>query len=65
MGWLTADVTDRATPNADARTADVGRRDRFVAATRTGLDRADRLAGLLLGNAHEAEDAVALTSGRT
>ena len=58
MGWLTANVTDRATPNADARTAEAGRRERFLAATRPGLDRAYRLAGLLLGNAHEAEDAV-------
>jgi DNA-directed RNA polymerase specialized sigma24 family protein len=65
MGWLTANVTDRATPNADGRTADAGRRDRFLAATRPALDRAYRLAGLLLGNAHEADDAVALTSGRT
>jgi RNA polymerase sigma factor (sigma-70 family) len=35
-----------------------GRRTRFLTATRPSLDRAYRLAGLLLGNAHEAEDAV-------
>lgn len=58
MGWLTTNVTERATPNADARTADAARRDRFLAAARPGLDRAYRMAGLLLANAHEAEDAV-------
>ena len=34
------------------------RRARFVVVTRAALDRAYRLAGLLLGSAHEAEDAV-------
>ncbi len=57
MGWLIATVTDRSTPAA-ARDADSDRRERFVAASRPALDRAYRLAGLLLANAHEAEDAV-------
>ena len=57
MGWLTANVTERATP-ADAQTADAERRDRFLTAARPALDRAYRMAGLLLGNGHEAEDAV-------
>ena len=62
MGWLTA-MTDRSTatgaPGAERdRTAESARRERFLAATRPGLDRAYRLAGLLLGSAVEAEDAV-------
>jgi RNA polymerase sigma factor (sigma-70 family) len=43
---------DTATSDADAR------RVRFLAGTRPALDRAYRLAGLLLADAHEAEDAV-------
>jgi RNA polymerase sigma factor (sigma-70 family) len=58
MGWLTTNVTDRATPAADTQTADTARRDRFLAAARPGLDRAYRMAGLLLADAQEAEDAV-------
>jgi RNA polymerase sigma factor (sigma-70 family) len=62
MGWMTSTVTDRS-PAADdrpteARSADAGRRDRFLIAARPSLDRAYRLAGLLLGSASEAEDAV-------
>jgi RNA polymerase sigma factor (sigma-70 family) len=38
--------------------ADLARRVGFIAAARPGLDRAYRLAGLLLADAHEAEDAV-------
>jgi RNA polymerase sigma-70 factor (ECF subfamily) len=38
--------------------SDHARRTRFVALSRAALDRAYRLAGLLLGNGHEAEDAV-------
>ena len=38
--------------------ADVVRRAHFIASARPGLDRAYRLAGLLLGDAVEAEDAV-------
>jgi RNA polymerase sigma factor (sigma-70 family) len=58
MGWLTANVTDRARSSARARTADAERRERFLAAAQPALDRAYRMAGLLLANAHEAEDAV-------
>ncbi len=63
MGWLTATMTDRSTASdvpgaARDRTADSTRRERFLAAARPGLDRAYRLAGLLLGTAAEAEDAV-------
>lgn len=62
MGWLTATVTDRHSPTEAARPADLGtaeaRRERFLAATRPALDRAYRLAGLLLGSAADAEDAV-------
>lgn len=63
MGWLTATMTDRSTASdapgaARDRTADSARRDRFLAAARPGLDRTYRLAGLLLGSAAEAEDAV-------
>jgi RNA polymerase sigma-70 factor (ECF subfamily) len=57
MGWLTATVTDRTKP-ATAQLADADRRERFVSAGRPALDRAYRLAGLLLANSHEAEDAV-------
>lgn len=62
MGWLTTTVTDRHSPNDAARPSDLrtaeARRERFLAATRPALDRAYRLAGLLLGNAAEAEDVV-------
>ncbi len=63
MGWLTATMKDRsttadATPAADVRSGDAARRDRFLMAARPGLDRAYRLAGLLLGSGPEAEDAV-------
>ena len=44
---------------ADASTTDAdSRRASFLAGTRPALDRAYRLAGLLLADAHEAEDAV-------
>src|SRR4051794_38941115 len=57
MGWLTATVTD---PELDAAAdeADGERRAAFLVAARPALDRSYRLAGLLLGNATEAEDAV-------
>jgi RNA polymerase sigma factor (sigma-70 family) len=56
MGWLTATVTDtEIDPAADRAGA---RRQRFLTASRPALDRIYRLAGLLLGNATEAEDAV-------
>jgi RNA polymerase sigma factor (sigma-70 family) len=58
MGWLSANVTDRATSGARTQTAEAERRDRFLGAARPTLDRAYRMAGLLLANAHEAEDAV-------
>jgi RNA polymerase sigma factor (sigma-70 family) len=58
MGWLTANVTNRATSTAHAQTADIERRERFLDAARPALDRAYRMAGLLLANGHEAEDAV-------
>jgi DNA-directed RNA polymerase specialized sigma24 family protein len=63
MGWLTATMTDRSnaadTPRpTEVRPVDAERRERFLDAARPGLDRAYRLAGLLLGNATEAEDAV-------
>lgn len=57
MGWLTATVTDLAT-SAAVQQADAARRERFLTAARPALDRAYRLAGLLLANGHEAEDAV-------
>ncbi|MEA2520338.1 MAG: hypothetical protein QOF49_2418, partial [Chloroflexota bacterium] len=62
MGWMTSTVTDRS-PAADdrpsdARSLEARRRERFLTATRPAVDRAYRLAGLLLGNASEAEDAV-------
>jgi len=41
-----------------ARPVDHARRSRFLAGAEPSLDRAYRLAGLLLGNSHEAEDAV-------
>jgi RNA polymerase sigma factor (sigma-70 family) len=40
------------------RPAHTARRDGFLAAARPELDRVYRLAGLVLGDAHEAEDAV-------
>jgi RNA polymerase sigma factor (sigma-70 family) len=44
---------------ADASTTDAdSRRTSFLAGSRPALDRAYRLAGLLLADAHEAEDAV-------
>lgn len=63
MGWLTATMTDRTSATdvpgaAHDRTADSARRERFLAAARPRLDRTYRLAGLLLGNATEAEDAI-------
>jgi RNA polymerase sigma-70 factor, ECF subfamily len=57
MGWLTATVSEPATFDP-AAPLDVERRRRFLTGARPGLDRAYRLAGLLLGNAAEAEDAV-------
>ncbi|HEX5823586.1 MAG TPA: RNA polymerase sigma factor [Candidatus Limnocylindrales bacterium] len=51
-------MTDRATSNARAQTADAERRERFLGAARPALDRAYRMAGLLLASSHEAEDAV-------
>lgn len=49
-------------PSADdlesASPAQSTRKDRFLAGAGPSLDRAYRLAGLFLGNAHEAEDAV-------
>jgi DNA-directed RNA polymerase specialized sigma24 family protein len=47
-----AEPGDASTIAADTR------RTAFLAASRPGLDRAYRLAGLLLADAHEAEDAV-------
>jgi RNA polymerase sigma-70 factor (ECF subfamily) len=45
-------------PSKTSVTAADGRRAEFLAVSRPGLDRAYRLAGLLLASAHEAEDAV-------
>jgi RNA polymerase sigma-70 factor (ECF subfamily) len=56
MGWLTAIVTEPAADASADRSA--ARRQRFLASARPALDRAYRLAGILLGNGHEAEDAV-------
>src|SRR5690348_9353476 len=56
MGWLTAIVIDTAGPTATE--TDTARRGRFLAAARPALDRGYRLAGLILGDAAEAEDAV-------
>ncbi len=57
MGWLTATVTDTGLdPVTDLAGAE--RRRRFLAASQPDLNRVYRLAGLLLGNAAEAEDAV-------
>jgi RNA polymerase sigma factor (sigma-70 family) len=60
----TGDMRLLALP-VDARPADtagseddLARRDRFLGVSRPALDRAYRLAGLLLADAHEAEDAV-------
>ena len=50
-------VTDRSQASA-VSAADTARRDRFLGGARPALDRAYRLAGLLLSNAQEAEDAV-------
>ena len=62
MGWLSATVTDDRLDAADsAATSDAvraARRQRFLGSARPALDRVYRLAGLLLGNATEAEDAV-------
>jgi RNA polymerase sigma-70 factor (ECF subfamily) len=62
MGWLSATVTDDRLDAADsAATSDAvraARRQRFLGSARPTLDRVYRLAGLLLGNATEAEDAV-------
>lgn len=57
MRLLTVPVDTRLadTPGPDT---DADRRAAFVQASRASLDRAYRLAGLLLGNAPEAEDAV-------
>jgi RNA polymerase sigma-70 factor (ECF subfamily) len=57
MGWLTATVT---ASEADAAfdPINAARRQRFLVRARPALDRAYRLAGLLLGSATEAEDAV-------
>ena len=57
MGALTAILTGQATTD-EVRPVDAERRDRFVAAARPALDRLYRLAGLILADAHEAEDAV-------
>jgi len=57
MGWLTATVTDEAFATASDPTR-AARRQRFLSAARPALDRVYRLAGLLLGNGAEAEDAV-------
>ena len=56
MGWLTATMIDSEI-DASADVADAGRGGRFLAVARPALDRIYRLAGLLLGNAAEAEDA--------
>jgi RNA polymerase sigma factor (sigma-70 family) len=58
MGWLTATVTDEAHEAAAETAHDNVRRRRFLVAARPALDRVYRLAGVLLGNATEAEDAV-------
>jgi RNA polymerase sigma factor (sigma-70 family) len=52
---LPVDARPAETP---ATAADLARRSRFLDASRPALDRAYRLAGLLLADAHEAEDAV-------
>jgi RNA polymerase sigma-70 factor (ECF subfamily) len=57
MGRLTATVTATGA-DASADPAVSARRRRFLLHARPALDRAYRLAGLLLGNAAEAEDAV-------
>jgi RNA polymerase sigma factor (sigma-70 family) len=56
MGRLSATVMAASPDPAEPPTA--ARRRRFLAATRPALDRAYRLAGLILANGHEAEDAV-------
>jgi len=57
MGWLTATVTALEADSA-ADPSIAARRQRFLARARPALDRAYRLAGLLLGSGSEAEDAV-------
>ncbi len=58
MGSLTATVPALEADEAAANPPDADRRKRFLARARPALDRAYRLAGLLLGSATEAEDAV-------
>lgn len=55
LSALPVDTRPAETSGSDA---DVARRTAFLAAARPGLDRAYRLAGVLLADAHEAEDAV-------
>jgi RNA polymerase sigma factor (sigma-70 family) len=54
MTSLSADLAERDTTSP----AEQARRTRFLDGAGPNLDRSYRLAGLLLGNAHEAEDAV-------
>jgi RNA polymerase sigma-70 factor (ECF subfamily) len=54
MRMTSSSTDDRET----APPAQSTRKDRFLAGAGPSLDRAYRLAGLFLGNAHEAEDAV-------
>jgi RNA polymerase sigma factor (sigma-70 family) len=56
MGGQTASSTEPMT--ASLSTLELARRERFLSLSRPSLDRAYRLAGLVLGNAHDAEDAV-------
>jgi RNA polymerase sigma-70 factor, ECF subfamily len=58
MGWLTATLTDHLDAAEAADPARAARRQRFLMSARPALDRVYRLAGVLLGNATEAEDAV-------
>src|SRR4051794_41954586 len=61
MGTLSAmpdPPIDDATGPRLVLAADPARRDRFLGAARPELDRVYRLAGLILGESHEAEDAV-------
>jgi RNA polymerase sigma-70 factor (ECF subfamily) len=57
MGWLTATVTALES-DSTADPARAARRQRFLVRARPALDRAYRLAGLLLASGTEAEDAV-------
>jgi RNA polymerase sigma factor (sigma-70 family) len=57
MRLLALPMEPKPAEGLDATTAD-GRRARFLAAARPALDRAYRLAGVVLGDSHEAEDAV-------